>query len=91
VNIISLGAGVQSTVMALMSAKGDLPPCDGAIFSDTGWEPKAIYAHLNWLENELPFPVYRVSNGSLRDDAIANHPRCLGRAQAHFINRRRSG
>ena len=80
-NIISLGAGVQSTVMALMASKGELMPMpDCAIFADTGWEPKSVMLHLDWLESQLPFPVYRVSNGSLRDDAIANHPaRARGR------------
>ena len=42
-NIISLGAGVQSTAMALMCAKGDLPyKIDGAIFSDTQAEPESV-------------------------------------------------
>lgn len=69
--IISLGAGVQSSVMALMGDRGLLgkvPDC--AIFSDTGWEPKAVYEHLEWLEKELSFPVYRVSIGNIRDDAV---------------------
>ena len=73
-NVISLGAGVQSSVMALMSAKGEFQKVDACIFSDTGWEPKEVYKHLDWLESQLPFPVYRVSNGNLRNDAIANHP-----------------
>ena len=39
--ILSLGAGVQSSTMALMAdqgAFGDKP--DAAIFADTGWEPR---------------------------------------------------
>ena len=45
--IISLGAGVQSTTMALMAAHGEITPMpDCAIFADTGWEPKAVYDHL---------------------------------------------
>ena len=74
-NIISLGAGVQSSVMALMAARGEIdtmPDC--AVFSDTQWEPKKVYEHLNWLEKQLPFPVYRVTNGNLRNDAITNEP-----------------
>ncbi len=66
-HIISLGAGVQSTTMALMAARGEITPMpDCAIFADTGAEPRAIYAHLDWLETQLPFPVYRVSAGNLR-------------------------
>jgi len=69
--VISLGAGVQSTTMALMAAHGEIGPMpDCAIFADTGWEPKAVYDHLNWLmsPNVLPFPVIVVDNGNIRDD-----------------------
>ena len=66
---ISLGGGVQSTVMALMGAEGAFgPPPDVAIFADTGWEPKAVYEHLDWLETQLPFPVYRVQHRNLKED-----------------------
>lgn len=60
-NILSLGAGVQSSTLAMMAAQGEIgtmPDC--AIFADTGWEPKAVHDYLNWLEKQLPFPVYRV-------------------------------
>lgn len=60
-NILSLGAGVQSSTLALMAAQGEIGPMpDCAIFADTGWEPKAVHDYLNWLETKLPFPVYRV-------------------------------
>ena len=66
-NFISLGAGVQSSAMAMMAAKGEITPAvDACIFADTGWEPKKVYEYLDWLEGELPFPVYRVSNGNIR-------------------------
>lgn len=73
-NIISLGAGVQSTTMALLAAHGEITPMpDCAIFADTGWEPKAVYEHLAWLmsSNVLPFPVHVVTAGDIRADAIA--------------------
>lgn len=61
INAISLGAGVQSTTMALMAAAGEITPMpDAAIFADTGWEPEEVYRHLDWLTPLLPFPVYRV-------------------------------
>lgn len=69
--ILSLGAGVQSTVMALLAARGDLETPDYAIFSDTGWEPQAIYQHLDWLETKLPFPLIRVSKGNIKVDLMA--------------------
>lgn len=64
---LSLGAGVQSSTLALMAARGDIGPMpDAAIFADTGWEPPAVLRHLDWLETQLPFPVYRVSSGNIR-------------------------
>ena len=39
--VLSLGAGVQSTTLALMAAHGEIGPMpDCAIFADTGWEPR---------------------------------------------------
>ena len=65
-NYISLGAGVQSSTMALMAARGEITPMpDAAIFADTQAEPRAVYQWLEWLESQLPFPVHRVSKGSL--------------------------
>ena len=70
--VISLGGGVQSSVMALMAARGLIKPMpDFAVFADTGWEPKAVYRHLEWLETQLPFPVRRVSAGNIREDILA--------------------
>lgn len=69
--VLSLGAGVQSTTLALMAARGEVSPMpDCAIFADTGWEPRAVYAHLRWLMSPgvLPFPVHIVSAGNIRDD-----------------------
>lgn len=71
IRIISLGAGVQSTVMALMAAKGEITPMpDCAIFADTGYEPEGVYEHLNWLEKQLPFPTYTVNNGNIKTDIL---------------------
>ncbi len=69
--IISLGAGVQSSTMALMTAVGELEMPDCAIFADTGWEPKAVYEWLDLLEGKLPYPLHRVSAGNLHEDLIA--------------------
>lgn len=72
--ILSLGAGVQSTTLLLLAAEGALPKLDAAIFSDAGWEPKAVYDHLDRLEATVAkpagIPIYRVSNGNLRDDVL---------------------
>ena len=68
--IISLGAGVQSSTMALMAAKGELPRPDCAIFADTGYEPKSIYLYLDYLTSILPYPVYIVRKGNIKDDML---------------------
>ena len=72
--VLSLGAGVQSTTLALMAAHGEIGPMpDLAIFADTGAEPEPTYEYLRWLTsgNVLPFPVHMVSNGNIRDDMIS--------------------
>lgn len=69
--VISLGAGVQSTTLALMAARGEIGPMpDCAIFADTQWEPQHVYDHLAWLESVLPFPVHRITAGSIRDAIV---------------------
>ncbi len=70
---LSLGAGVQSSVLALLLSRSDsrlleigYPKPDAAIFADTGWEPDYVYSHLAWLEDQLDFPLIRVSSGDLK-------------------------
>lgn len=67
---LSLGAGVQSSTLALMIARGEIEPVEAAIFADTGWEPRHVYEWLDWLEKQLPFPVHRVHHGNLREDTL---------------------
>lgn len=50
--ILSLGAGIQSTTMGLMSLYGELPPVKHWLFADTGEEPTEVYAHLRKLTAE---------------------------------------
>ena len=70
--ILNLGAGVQSTTLALLAAAGEVQPMPAAaIFADTRWEPESVYANVEWLKVQLPFPLMVVSNGrSLRDDVV---------------------
>ncbi len=71
--LLSLGAGVQSTTLALMACDGTLPRIDGAIFADTGWEPARVYEHLGKLREVLDaagIPLHVVTKGDLRRDAI---------------------
>ena len=71
--IISLGAGVQSSTMFLMSCYGELDKADAAIFADTQDEPQSVYKYLDWLEFEGEkhgIPIYRVTAGSLSQDTV---------------------
>ena len=69
--VLSLGAGVQSSALALMSAAGVIERFDAAIFADTGNEPRAVMEYLAMLKARLPFPVHRVSVGNLAEDFLA--------------------
>ena len=71
--VISLGAGVQSTALLLMSIPGEIERADCAIFADTGWEPFGVYELLNHLRRECEkesFPLHVVSKGDLRQDTL---------------------
>ncbi len=70
---LSLGAGAQSSVLALLLSRSDprladlgYPTPDVAVFADTGWEPEYVYRHLDWLETQLTYPLIRVSAGNLK-------------------------
>ncbi|MGH3859629.1 hypothetical protein [Actinokineospora sp.] len=72
--VLNLGAGVQSTTLLLLAAEGRIPRFDVAIMADTGWEPAAVYAHLDRIEREVAapagIPILRVSVGNIRADAL---------------------
>ena len=71
IQLLSLGAGVQSSTIALMAAVGEITPMPtAAIFADTGDEPANVYAWLDWLEKQLPYPVYRVQKGVISTDSL---------------------
>lgn len=78
IHLLSLGAGVQSSTLALMAAHGEVsgyPHPAGAIFADTQDEPASVYRWLDWLEAEIarcphPFPVHRVTKGKLSARSI---------------------
>jgi hypothetical protein len=53
-----------------MAAAGEIIPMPtAAIFADTQAEPKSVYVWLDWLEKQLPFPVHRVTRGSLEEES----------------------
>lgn len=59
--IISHGGGVQTSAMCLMAARGEIGPMpDMAFFADTGGEPAKVYSYLDWLRDQVPFPIHLV-------------------------------
>ena len=77
INILNLGAGVQSSAVLLMACRGVLPRFDVAIFADTGFEPAAVYEHLKWLTHKAEgqgIPVAQVKthlgSGSIKEDSL---------------------
>lgn len=73
IEVLNLGAGVQSSTVLLMSIKGELPKLDYAIFADTGWEPAAVYRQMDWLEEqavEAGIKVHRVTLGDITNDGF---------------------
>jgi len=68
--VLSLGAGVQSTTLALMIEKGEIPMVQAAVFADVKGEPMAVYKHLDWLEKQLSYPIYRVTWRDLKQDIL---------------------
>ena len=72
-NILSLGAGVQSSALLLMALRGETEPLDGVIFADTGWETQSVYRQADFLEGQCAaadVPFWRVSQGNIRDAAL---------------------
>jgi len=68
---LSLGAGVQSSTLALMCARGEITPVpEVAVFADTQNESPRVYGWLDWLAAQLPFPIHKVTIGNLAETAL---------------------
>lgn len=73
IRVLSFGAGVQSSTLLRMMINGEIQPVTHAVFSDTGWEPKAVYAHLEVMRGEAEragIEFHVVSRGNIRADAL---------------------
>jgi hypothetical protein len=75
INVISLGAGKQSSFMLLTALEGayKFKP-DFAIFSDTGCEPDYVYSYVKWLKDYVKtkynFDIVIVSAGNIISDTL---------------------
>ena len=68
--VLSLGAGVQSSTLALLIEKGEVPMVDYAIFSDTQAEPSYVYDYLEKLKKLVSYPIHIVTAGNLEKDSL---------------------
>ncbi len=73
---LSLGAGVQSSALLLALQTGHIvdQPLRLAIFADTGWEPSAVYRHLDQLRaiSKTPITITQLSpHATLREDILS--------------------
>lgn len=71
-NVLSLGMGVQSTALYLMSSLGELPRIDYAVFSDPGAELTKTMEYLEWLltwadKNKGPKIIVKSEKNLYRD------------------------
>jgi hypothetical protein len=84
--VLSLGAGVQSTTLLMMMLEGEIEMADHVIFSDTGWEPQAVYEHLENLKiliADAGIPFHQVTAGNIKEDALRED---FVRLPLHTIN-----
>ena len=68
VTVLSLGAGIQSTALALLLERDLLPGFEKpqwAIFADTKAEPPWVYQTVEWLRDKLSYPIETCSAGDL--------------------------
>jgi len=68
--VLSLGAGVQSTTLALMIEHKLIKPIDFAVFADTKHETDDTYKHLEFLIKKCSFPIKIVCAGDLLEDTF---------------------
>ena len=62
-DVVSLGAGVQSSGIIIMMEEGLLPKADLVVFADTGDEPRRVYEYLEYLKSIMTMPFVQVMKG----------------------------
>jgi len=75
---LSLGGGVQSSVIAEMIVEGEIQPVDVVLFADTGDEPDYVYEQVRYLKQRLStvgVPLETVSSGNIIDDIVSERRR----------------
>ena len=78
-SVLSFGAGIQSTALALMSGdpQFNIPLFDFAVFADTGAEPQSVYDCLDKIRTRVSYPVIVHMHKTGLLDAVT-HPKAGG-------------
>ena len=61
---------MQSSTLALMIHKGEIPMVDCAIFADTQAEPPKVYEWLEFIKKTVSYPVHIVTWRNLEQDVL---------------------
>lgn len=72
-NVLSHGAGVQTSCMVYMCIEGELPRPDLIVFADPQWELKSTYKYLHKLMdavNRAGIPMFVDTVGNIYDDTM---------------------
>lgn len=88
IRVLSFGAGVQSSTLLRMMIHEEIEPAQHAVFSDTGWEPRAVYEHLHVMRREAEsagIEFHIVSQGNIRNDAL-NPNHSFASMPVHVVN-----
>lgn len=88
--ILNLGAGIGSTTVYLLAMDGLIDSFDVAIFADTQGEPKSVYRHLQWMQEQEAKggpPIIVVSRGNLAENLINGvNSDGKGRKKGRFVS-----
>lgn len=72
-NVLSHGAGVQTSCMVYMVLEGEIPRPDLIVFADPQWELKSTYAYLEKLQKDVQnagIPMVITSKGNIYEDTM---------------------
>lgn len=68
-NVLSFGAGIDSTAIALMANEGLISKkLDAVIFANTGYEKRNTYKHIADIKKILDIPFYTTTKGNIYKD-----------------------
>lgn len=72
-NVLSHGAGVQTSCMVYMVLGGEIPKPDLIVFADPQWELKSTYAYLEKLVHDVEavgIPIVITTKGNIYKDTL---------------------